>query len=430
MVSKQARNLLAIVTLLSLFLYSAISWSQTINIDQVLVIVDSDAITLSEYKSRHHQERIENTSVAAFSGEVNQDILETMIDERIQVQQARTRGINVSEKEIDAAIQFIASQNSLNTQALEAQLNRDGFTLQQFRDSLKRQQFIRKLVDVVANSRVVISDQEIENYLKTHTELGDTDQAFEVSHLFILTKDKSDSQIQAEMENIADIRGIILDGESFETAVKNYSDSSNREDGGYLGWRTPDQLPELFIDTLREMTPGENSVSEVLQSENGLHLLKLHDLRGAGKVVTQQLVRHILLQPSAIDSEAETLEFAQSLYQQLIDGESFERLARLHSKDAQSRKDGGSLGWVNPGTLVPAFEKVANSLPLKTISTPVRSRFGYHIIQVLDRREADMSNELAINQARQALFRRKADELYDNWFKAIRRTAFIEYIGI
>ena len=430
MVSKQARNLLAIVTLLSLFLYSAISWSQTINIDQVLVIVDSDAITLSEYKSRHHQERIENTSVAAFSGEVNQDILETMIDERIQVQQARTRGINVSEKEIDAAIQFIASQNSLNTQALEAQLNRDGFTLQQFRDSLKRQQFIRKLVDVVANSRVVISDQEIENYLKTHTELGDTDQAFEVSHLFILTKDKSDNQIQAEMENIAYIRGIILDGESFETAVKNYSDSSNREDGGYLGWRTPDQLPELFIDTLREMTPGENSVSEVLQSENGLHLLKLHDLRGAGKVVTQQLVRHILLQPSAIDSEAETLEFAQSLYQQLIDGESFERLARLHSKDAQSRKDGGSLGWVNPGTLVPAFEKVANSLPLKTISTPVRSRFGYHIIQVLDRREADMSNELAINQARQALFRRKADELYDNWFKAIRRTAFIEYIGI
>ncbi len=429
MFNTQSKITWAIGGALVSILITTTSWSQTIGINRVLVIVDSEAITLSEYKERHHQERIENTSLAEFSGEVNPEILDRMVNEQIQVAQAEVLGITVNDQEIDGAVQFIAQQNSITPESLIKQLKRDGFSYQQFRESLLRQQLVRKLVDVIANSRVVITDQQIENYLMAHEELAEVNESFEVSHLFILTEGKTDTEVEAEKTNIRYIRNLVLEGEPFDGVVKNYSDSSNREDGGYLGWRNPDQLPELFLNALQNMSLEENNISEVLESENGLHLLKLHDRRGTGKVVTQQQIRHILLQPSETSTDAEVLALADQLYQQLINGESFEKLARLHSKDAQSRNNGGSLGWVNPGTLVPTFEKVARSLPLNTISTPVRTQFGYHIIQVQDRRDADMTSELAANKARQALFQRKAEELYDNWFQTIRQKAFVEYVG-
>ena len=399
-------------------------------IDRVLVVIDNAPLTLSEYRVRHRQEVVDSGRLKPFDGEVNQALLERMVEERIQIARADARGIEVSEQELDSAMEFIAEQNKITSAALISRLEADGFSLLDFRESIRNQQKIRKLVDVVANSRVNVSDQEIENYLNSHEELQAGDETYEVSHLFVQTRDKGSEQIASERENVELIRQRILDGLTFDRAVQDYSDSANREEGGYLGWRTPDQLPELFLEALRGMDPGSNQISGVLESDNGLHLLKLHDRKGSGALVDQQEIQHILIAPDGQTTLPEAEQLANELYDRLLAGETFEKLARLYSSDAQSRTRGGSLGWVNPGTLVPAFESVAASLPLGEISRPVKTRFGFHIIRVNNRRSTDMASEVAINRARQAIFRRKAEEIYSNWLQSVRERTFIEYVGV
>lgn len=397
-------------------------------IDRVIAVVDNVPLTLSEYRLRHRQEVIDGGRLKPFDGTISRPLLDRMIDERVQVQQAERRGISVSEQEVESTIEFIARQNNLSPGALLTQLASDGITADEFRGSIRERQMIRKLVDAIANSRVVVSEQEIENYLNAHDELRSDDESYELSHFFVLTKDKPEQQIAAERENVALIRQRIEGGLPFEQAVRELSDSSSREDGGYLGWRTPDQLPELFLNALRKLSPDEQPLSEVIESENGLHLLKLHDRKGSGNLVQQQLIQHILIKPDADNTLAEAEEKANRIYNQLLAGESFEKMVRLFSMDAQSRANGGSLGWMNPGALVEEFESAANALPLGRISPPVRTRYGFHIIRVMDRRNADMTSEIAINTARQAIFRRKAEELYGNWFQSIRERAFVEYV--
>lgn len=177
------------------------------------------------------------------------------------------------------------------------------------------------------------------------------------------------------------------------------------------------------------MNPATESISEVLRSDGGLHILKLHNRRGSGGLVKQQLIRHILIQPDAENNLQESKAQADEIYVKLKAGEPFEKLARLFSEDPQSKRNGGELGWVNPGTLVPRFEKSANVLPLNTISQPVRTEFGFHIIEVLDRREVDMSAEIASSKARQEIFERKSREIYDTWFRSLKQQAYIEYVG-
>ena len=399
-------------------------------IDRVLVVVDNVPLTLSEYRARHRQEAIKGGPLAPFSGEVDPELLTLMIDERLQVLQAEYRGIDVTEQEVDASVEFIARQNNVSSTSLVSQLERDGITLQEFRAGIREQQMIRKLMDAVANSRVIVSDQEIENYLKAHDELRAGDESYEVSHLLVQTSGKSDTRIASERENMHLLRQRIEEGLPFGQAVHEYSDSSSKEDGGYLGWRRSDQLPELFLEALRDMDPETDSLSPVLESESGLHLLKLHGRGGGGALVDQQLIQHILIAPDQQNTLDEAENLANRVYDQFLAGEPFEKLVRLYSMDAQSRDSGGSLGWVNPGSLVPEFENAAISLPVGQVSEPVKTRYGYHLIRVLDRRSTDKANEIAVNKARQTIFRRKATELYLNWFQSIRQRAFIEYVGI
>lgn len=411
-------------------LISTVTVAQEAEIDRVLAIVDSDVITLNDYRSRHRQERFENPQLPPFDGQVDPQVLERLVDELIQTTQAERRGLSVSSREVDEAVQFVASQNDLSVEQLVEQLESRGFTYADFRENMRKQQLIRKLIDAVANSRVVVSDQEIENYMKSHEELQTFDESYELSHLFVLTTEKSAEEAEADKENLEFIRTSILDGQDFAQAARSYSDASENEDGGYLGWRSSDQLPELFLDALRDMSPDNNPVSSVLQSENGLHLLKLHARRGSGNMVEQQEIQHILLQPNEINTPEETLNLANELYQQIQEGESFEKLARLYSDDAQSRTRGGLLGWVNPGELAPPFEEAARRLQLNVVSEPVQTRYGFHLIKVLQRRQSDMSTELAVNQARQAIFQRKAAELYGTWLENVRQRTYIEYVGV
>ena len=405
--------------------------AQAIAIDKVLVVVNEEAITMSEYQARHRREMLQQTTdLTPFNGNIEPRILERMIDDRIQAQMALRRGIRVPPEEVNRALAFIARKNDTPAPQLLAQLAEDGITPAQFRASVREQQLIRRLVDRVVSARVKVSDQEVENYLVSHQELAASNEAWEVSHLFIAMDEKtaSDDAAQAELENLAHIRAALLEGRSFEKSAEEFSDGPKRDAGGYLGWRNIGQLPKLFVDALRETEVG--GVSEIIRSGNGLHLLKVHDRREGGQVVDQQLLRHILIRPGAELSEAQAKELAGELYARIINGEDFETIARAHSADQVSGIEGGLLGWTNPGDFPPKLEQVLARLELNELSKPLRAPAGYHLVEVLDRRRADISVVMAAKRARQVIFQRKAASFYDNWYGAIRDSAHIEYIAV
>ncbi|MGR3913129.1 MAG: peptidylprolyl isomerase [Gammaproteobacteria bacterium] len=403
--------------------------AQAVAIDQVLVVVNEEPVMLSEYQTRHQREALQNSAaLAPFDGRIDRRILNSMIDDRIQAQMAVRRGLRVSDAEIESEIAFIAEQNNNAAAALLERLASRGITPSQFRASIREQQLIRRLVEIAVNARVVVSDREIENYLASHQELLASEEAFEISHLFISLQGRPQSEAQSEWENLEHIRNALLSGRPFADSAREFSDSPSGREGGYLGWRKIEQLPSLFIDALRQLKIG--ALSQILRGENGLHLLRLHDRKASGNVVGQQLARHILIRFGAEVSDAEAAQFAAELRARILAGEDFEKLARAHSDDRAGRIEGGLLGWVNPGGLPQQLERAMSELRLNQISRPLRTRNAYHLLEVLARREKDISLDLAGERARRVIFRRKAAEFYDNWYGTIRDAAFIEYIAV
>jgi len=397
-------------------------------IDKVLVVVNEEAITLSEYQARHQREALEQSAnIAPFDGRVDARVLNRMIDDRIQAQIATGRGLSVSAAEVERAIAGIAERNQLTTPQLVDRLAQVGISARQFRDNIREQQLIRRLVDLVVNSRVQVSAREVENFLARHAEMTASDDAFEVSHFLINTGGKTAAQTQSDFENLAHIRQGLLAGRGdFAQFVADFADNPDKSQGGYLGWRRVDQFPDSFVEALRRTKVG--GVSEIIRSGSGLHLLQLHARRQAAAMVAQMRIRHILIRPQPGERMSDAAERAEGLRAQLIAGEDFAKLARVNSADQISGAQGGDLGWVTPGDFPPVFERAAEALALNEVSAPVRSPAGYHLIEVLERRDGDISMELAARRARQMIFQRKAAEFYDNWYGALRDSAYIEYI--
>ena len=407
----------------------ACALAQSIAIDKVLVVVNEEPITVSEYQARHRSELLQKSmDLTPFDGRVDPRIVDFMIDDRIQAQVATRRGIRVSPAEVEAAVALIAQQSNASASQLLAQLAEDGIAAHQFKALMKEQALIRRLADSVVNTRVTVSEQEVTNYLASHRDLIASDEAYEFSHLFISLEGKSESEVQSEAENLAHIRTAVLEGRPFAQSVREFSDSPNPEEGGYLGWRKTDQLPALFVDALRTTEVGD--VSEILRSDKSLHLLQVHDRRSGGQMVEQQLLRHILIRPGPELNEEQAGARANDLYERIVGGEDFETIARGHSADRATGVNGGGLGWINPGDFPPKIEQALQGLQLNELSRPLRAPAGYHLVEVLDRRRADISLQMAARRARETIFRRKAAAFYDNWYGTIRDTAHIEYLAV
>ena len=408
---------------------AAAALAQAVAIDKVLVVVNEEPVMLSEYQARHQRESLQNAAaLAPFDGSVDLRVLNSMIDDRIQAQMAARRGLRVSDEEVENAIAFIAEQNNSGAGDLLQMLSSRGITPSQFRASIREQQLIRRLVDVAVNARVVVSDREIENYLTSHSELLASEEAFEISHLFISLQDRPQSEAESELENLRHIRRALLAGRSFADSAREFSDSPSAKEGGYVGWRKAEQLPALFVEALRKMKDG--AISQPLRGENGLHLLQLHERKASGNVVVQNFVRHIMIRSGAERTPEDAAQFAAELRARILGGEDFETLARAHSDDAEGSVEGGRLGWVSPGELPQTLANAVRDLPLTQLSEPLRTGTSFHLLEVLGRRENDISRDLAAQRARRVIFRRKAAEFYDNWYGTIRDTAFIEYIAV
>jgi len=398
-------------------------------LDRIVAVVDQTVITERDLESRiatvTAQLKKQGTELPD-EALLRKQILERLISDTLQIQYAAQTGLKVEDSQLDKTIERIADQNNLTLTEFSEALARDGISMRKFRADIRNEITLARLREREVEGRVNVTESEVDNYLTNQSNSGESLDEFEISHILIRTPEEGATEdIQKAKARVEDALKALNAGMSFAKVSASYSDAPNALEGGNLGWKKGSQMPNLFLDALKNMQVGE--VSEPIRSPNGYHILKLTNKRGGNSplVVQQTHARHILIKLSEIMSEAEGKTKMENIKERLDNGEKFEVLARQYSEDATA-SNGGDLGWVNPGDTVPQFEKAMNELKENEISAPVRSQFGWHVIQVLERRGQDMTKEAARLKARQEIRARKAEEAYQDWIRELRDRAYVE----
>lgn len=436
-----AQNLFRLLILSSLFICSlAVSaeggkgnadkkTNEVVKMDRIIAIVDQSVITEQELMDRTRTVRaqLEKQGTQLPPEDIlERQILERLIVDSLQLQLAAQTGLKVDDTQLDKTIERIAEQNKMSLDEFKAALEKDGISLRKFREDIRSEITIARLREREVDNRLNVSEGEIDNYLTTQANRGEEQDEFEISHILIRTpEDSSPEDLQKAKTKTQDALKQLAAGASFAQVSAAVSDAPNALEGGAMGWKSGAQLPALFLQTLKSMQPGE--VSTPIRSPNGFHILKLINRRGgtSSLVIGQTHARHILIKLSEVVSEKDAKRKMDSIKERLDNGAKFEELARQFSEDG-SANNGGDLGWVNPGDTVPPFEKAMNALGLGEISEPVLSPFGWHIIQVMERRQQDMTKEASRLKARQEIRARKSEEAYQDWIRELRDRAFVE----
>jgi peptidyl-prolyl cis-trans isomerase SurA len=400
-------------------------------VDRIVAVVNKDVITATELadavEAAQRQLRRQKTPLPE-RAVLERQMLERLILDKAQLQLARDKGVRVDELQLDRAVQRVAQNNSMTLPQFRAALERDGVAFQTWREDLRDQIVLSRVREREVDDRIQVSDTEIDLFLAELQGKPDTRVEYELSHILVRVPEQaSPEQVQAARERAQKAQEAARGGGDFASLAASYSDAPDALKGGVLGWRSHDRLPQLFSAALSAMQPG--AVSEVLRSPAGFHVLKLSDRRGValdGAPVVQTRLRHIIIRATESMSEAEALRRLNDLRARVVSGAAdFGELARVHSGDATAAR-GGELDWVYPGDTVPDFERAYQELKIGEVSQPVRTPFGYHLIQVLERRSADLSPERRRLQARQALRERKADEAYQEWLRQLRDQIYVE----
>lgn len=397
-------------------------------LDHIVAVVNDEVITRNELDRRYREvaRALQNQGTALPPRQVlERQLLERMITELAMQQHARNSGIRVDAVQVERALQRVAAQNGLDLPGLAAALARDGQSLESLRQSIRTEILITRARERDVDNRLSVSDAEVEGYLQTQAQQG-LETEYNFSHILIAVPENASPEvIQARRKRAEDVLADLRRGADFAQLSAAYSDAPNALQGGAFGWREAGKLPALFADALKPLQKGE--FAPLLQSGAGFHILKLHDRRGHDTKleVTQTRVRHILIKTNELTSAADARNRLLQLRERIENGAKFEDLARLHSEDASASR-GGELGWVNPGDTVPEFEKAMNGLKPGEKSEPIQSPFGWHLIQVLERRTQDVTQERQRLLARQAIRERKAEEAFQDWVRQIRDSAYVE----
>jgi peptidyl-prolyl cis-trans isomerase SurA len=407
--------------------------AQPIEVDRIIAVVNNEAITAFELRSRlatvERQLRGQNVQLPP-SDVLERQLLERMITDRVQLQFARETGLRISDIELDAAIRRIAEGNRLSLQDFRATLEKDGIAWPKFREEIREEIILSRLRDREVESRIVISDGEIDNYLANPDQGGSAENIeVQTAHIVLRVPEQaSPDQLMRIGARAQAALDQIRRGESFAKVAASYSDAPDGLTGGAMGARPLDRLPALYADAIKTLKPGETS--DILRSPAGFHIVKLVDRQGGGAkpvvALKQTRARHILIKVNELVSEAEARRKLVALKERLDNGADFAELARLHSNDLSAAK-GGDLGWLYQGDTVPDFEKGMDRLKINQISEPIQSPFGFHLIQVLERRTEDATAERQRLGARQVLRERKSDEAYQDWVRQMRDRAYVEY---
>jgi peptidyl-prolyl cis-trans isomerase SurA len=405
--------------------------AQVSPVDRIVAVVNKDVITASELSEAvdSGERQLRRQGVAPPERALlERQMLERLILDKAQLQLARERGIRIDELQLDRAVQRVAQNNKMSLAEFRAALERDGVPFQGWRDELREQMLLSRLREREVDDRVQVSDTEIDLFISELQSRPDARVEYQLSHIVVRVPEQaSPERIEAARSKAQKALAEARAGADFATVAASYSDAPDALQGGALGWRSHDRLPELYSGTLAHMQPG--AVSEVLRSPAGFHVLKLASRRGAvidSAPVMQTRLRHILVRASEQISEGEALRRLTDLRARIVSGGAdFAEMARVHSGDVTAAR-GGELDWVYPGDTVPEFERAYMALKIGEVSEPVRTPFGYHLIQVLERRSAEQSPERRRLQARQALRERKADDAYQDWLRQLRDQIYVE----
>lgn len=434
--SRLGRNLLNLaLVLVALHAGPASAAVDTQPLDKVAAIVNDDVVTEAELQARLKQvvanlKKQKKTQLPP-TDVLRKQVLDSMVLERIQEQRAKQIGINIDDQTLSEAFDELAHRNKMTPDQFRAALKKEGTNLADFMKQLRTQTAIQQLISREVNSKVHITQEDVDEFMRKHDQQNSRQTEYNVSHILLTVPEKATpGEVSKIKKRANDIHQQLLNGKSFETVAIANSNDQYALKGGLIGWRTPGQLPELFVEALGKMKPGE--VSPVLESANGFHILKLNDKRGATQPVfrvIQTHARHILLRRQAGISDKYMRTRLLQLRQRILNGEDFGKIARAHSDDVASAVNDGDLGWITPGTMVPSFEKAMDLLKPGQISPIVETPYGLHLIQVLGRREKDLGKEKLRADATRELHVRKAEEYYQIWIRRLRDQAYVEYLG-
>lgn len=402
--------------------------ARVVEADRIIAVVNEEVITLNELRARlsavERQLRQQGTQMPP-RDVLEKHVLERLIVDRVQVQFAVETGLRIDDAQLDQTIARIAEGNRMDLAQFRASLEQDGIPWRKFREDVRDEMVIGRIREREVDSKIVVSEGEIDNFLESAGAAGS--EEFNLGHILLRVPEQAKpdqlARLQARAEEIiAQLRR----GADFAQLAASYSDAPDGLSGGSMGWRPLERLPTLYAEAAAKLKPGE--VSDALRSPAGFHILKLLDRRGGAikaQPVEQTRARHILVKTSELVSEAEAKRRLAGLKERIAHGADFAELARLHSNDLSAAK-GGDLGWVSPGDTVPEFERAMNSLKPGQVGDPIQSPFGWHLIQVMERR-MDISQERVRQSARLALRERKADEAYQDWLRQMRDRAYVEY---
>ncbi|MFA5083190.1 MAG: peptidylprolyl isomerase [Hydrogenophilaceae bacterium] len=400
-------------------------------VDRIVAVVDNSVITANELDNKVEQ------TLRQLAGRktpppprslLTKQLLERMITEQVLLKTAEDTNIKVDGDTLDRTINRIAAQNKMDLPAFRAALEKDGVDFEQFRQQIRSEMTIARLREREVDNRIVVTDAEIDNYLTGRKQDPSKQTDYNLAHILILAPEGASPEKLAELRTKAETaQAELKGGTDFAQVSAAYSDAQNALQGGGMDWRSEAKLPNLFVDAVKDLKPGE--ITPVLRSSNGFHILKLVDKRGVDThlVVSQTHARHILIKTNELVSDKDAFVRLSELRDRLTNGGAkFEELAKLHSDDLSAAK-GGDLGWLNPGDTVPPFEKAMNALPVDGLSEPVKSPFGWHLIQIVERRDQDVSEERQKLEARRSIRERKSEEAFEDWVRLMRDQAYVEY---
>ena len=399
-------------------------------LEGIVAIVDNDVVLASELAERYNvvYQRVQQSEAEAKPSPeaIMSQLMERLIIERIQLQMASQRGIDIDDESLTRRVSAFAAENRMSLEEFRESLEKDGISYRKFREDVRRELQLQRLQQGMVDRRVSISEEDLKELMASPAFRELTSDRYRVGHILLaIESGASEETVSRAAAAAADIVAQLRNGADFAQMAVERSAASTALEGGDLGWRRAAELPSLFGEAVIELAPGETA--DPIRNSLGFHIIQLLEKRGVSQQRQEQmLVRHILVEPSAIQSPEQTRALAQSLRERIVAGEDFAELAREHSEDAGSAMAGGDLGWTDGSEFVPEFRAAIAELEAGELSQPFQSEFGWHIAQVQDRRDQDVSDEARRNVAMQVIYERRFQEELQEWLKEIRDEAFVE----
>ena len=401
-------------------------------LDQAIVIIENDVITQSEFEKKFNfimnQYRVAGQPAPSNIKTLKKQILEHMINTRLQLQYAEQNGLEVKEWMIDKAMENMAKKNGVTLTEFREQIINQGLNYKIYRSVMREDLITREVQRRIISNRVRISQKEIKEFVKHQSHVFKENNEYKISNILVaLSETPSMNENLEAKKKILMIKNKFINGEKFSNLAKNYSDSGNALSRGNLGWKKISQIPKMFLKDLEKLNSGQ--ISNIIKSSNGYYLFYLEDKKEMKNIeIKERKTRHILIKTNAIVTNEIAFNKLKELKKRIERGESFANLARAHSDDTMSAANGGMLGWAAAGSFVPEYEDQLDKLPLNKISEPFSSQFGWHIMELLEKRNQDNTEAIMKNLAKRHITASRSGEIIDSWIIELKSKNYVKYI--